>query len=820
MNPIKTLKRLLPSLASLTLIAISPSLTVSAQISRVPGVPETAGPAVPAVVSLRLGGVEAPALQNPIGLPSVELSPLSAIEEVSQPAGLSEAPASGISKLQEAGKALSADQEDSGGVGASSILQQVFGERSLKDEAVGAVPAAEGDAARPSSFLLRPLAESDRQPRNDGKAGKLGVDTSAMDLSVRPQDDFFRYVSGTWLKNFQMPADKSRFGAFDQLAEKSEEAVKAIIEETAKAAPAAGSDNQRVADIYKSFMNTEEIEARGLNPIQGGLARIDAIQTKGELVAAFARALRQGIGNPIGIIVDQDSKNTASYIAVLSQSGLGLPDRDYYFKDDESSAKIRAKYVEYLTKLFALSGETDAAQKAAAVFSLEKALAEHHWTRVDNRDPDKTYNKTRIDELGAAAPGFDWPAYLRAAKVRSEETEVIVAQPSYFKGFAKVLGEQSLGTWKLYLKARSLDAASAYLPDAFVQAAFEYKGRTLSGQPEMRPRWKRGVGLVDDAVGELVGQIYVQKHFPESSKQKMSQMIENLRSAYAERIKGLAWMGEETKKRALDKLSKFTPKIGYPNRWRDYSRLAVKADDLLGNVRRSKLVDYDLMVGKLGQPIDRGEWGMTPQTVNAYYNPVMNEIVFPAAILQGPFFDPEADDAVNYGAIGAVIGHEMSHGFDDEGSKFDGDGMLKDWWTKEDRAEFEARTGKLVKQFDAFEPLPGKHVNGKLTLGENIGDLGGIIVAYEAYRRSLNGREAPVIDGFTGDQRFFMGWAQVWRLSIRDQSLEQQIVTDPHAPAQYRVNGVMRNVAGFYQAFGLKEGDALFVPEKDRVKIW
>ena len=418
------------------------------------------------------------------------------------------------------------------------------------------------------------------------------------------------------------------------------------------------------------------------------------------------------------------------------------------------------------------------------------------------------------------APGFDWTSYLRQANIRPEETEVIVNQPSYFKGFAEVFAGQPLETWKLYMKARTLDAASPYLPDAFVKANSEYKDRTLNGQPEIMPRWKRGVALVDGAVGELIGKIYVKENYPKSSKEKMESMIENLRAAFAERIRGLDWMGEETKKKALDKLSKFTPKIGYPDKWRDYSKLDVHADDLLGNVRRSNRHDYDYMIAKLGSPIDRGEWGMTPQTVNAYYNPLMNEIVFPAAILQGVFFNPEADDAVNYGAIGAVIGHEMGHGFDDKGSKFTGDGMLENWWTSEDRSEFEVRTNKLVRQFDAYSPLPGKHVNGENTLGENIGDLGGITVAYEAYRRSLHGKEAAVIEGFTGDQRFFLGWAQVWRQAIRDEALAYQLANDHHSPAQYRVNGVMANVPGFYKAFDVKEGDKLFLPEKDRVTIW
>ncbi|HAM37066.1 MAG TPA: peptidase M13 [Elusimicrobia bacterium] len=648
----------------------------------------------------------------------------------------------------------------------------------------------------------------------------LGVDISAMDKTVRPQDDFFRYVNGTWLKNFKMPADKSRFGVFDQLIEAADIAVRGIIEEVSAEEHAPGTDQQRIADFYKSFLNTDAVEAIGLQSVDADLRKIERIKAKEELTGLFAQALSDGIDTPVGLYVDQDAKNPSAYITGIQQSGLGLPDREYYFKDDEATEKIRAKYLEYVTTLFSLSGEDEAEAKAKSVFALEKALAQHHWTQEENRDVGKTYNKRAIRDLGTMAGGFDWGGYLRAVKIRTEETEVVVAQPSYFAGFAKVLADQPLKAWKLYMKARTLDAAAPFLPKAFVEARFEYMGRTLSGQPEMEPRWKRGVGLVNGALGELVGRIYVEKYFPESSRKRMKRLVENLRAAYAERIQGLDWMGQETKEKALEKLRKFTPKIGYPDKWRDYSRLEVKADDLLGNVRRSNRVDHDRMVSKLGQPMDRGEWYMTPQTVSAYYNAAMNEIVFPAAFLQAPFFNPDADDAVNYGAIGGAIGHEMSHGFDDVGAQFDGDGMLRNWWTPQDKDAFEARAAKLVDQYDAFEPLPGVHVNGKLTLGENIGDLGGLTVAFRAYQLSLRGKKAPVIEGFTGEQRFFLGWAQVWRSAIRDEMLRLRIGTDPHSPAQYRVNGVVRNMPEFYEAENVREGDKLFLSEKDRVGIW
>ncbi|MEK7389042.1 MAG: M13-type metalloendopeptidase [Elusimicrobiota bacterium] len=691
---------------------------------------------------------------------------------------------------------------------ARTTLGELYGEGSRVGGAV--VPVQEGGSD---------LLQSNRLS-GAGKKSGLGIDTSAMDRSVRPQDDFFRFVGGTWLKNFKMPADKSSFGAFDELIEKSERALKGIIDRVSAGMHVVGSAGQKIADLYKSFVNTAVIEAKGLQPIASSLAEIEAVETKADLGLLFARAARDGVNAAFGLLVDQDSKNTAAYIASMRQGGLGLPDRDYYFNTDESSSRIRAKYAEYLETLFRLAGEENAAQKAAAVFSLEEELARSQWTQVENRDADKTYNKVRVDRLGEMAPGFDWTSYLREAGVPRTQDEVIVEQPSYFKGFAEVFQKTILENWKLYMKARILDASASYLTEAFVEAAFSFKGRVLRGQPEMRPRWKRGVDLLERAVGELIGRIYVKENFPASSKARMERMIENLRTAYADRIKGLEWMGPQTKKKALDKLAKFATKIGHPDRWREYSSLEVQADDLVGNVRRSNRHEYDRMLAKLGRPVDRGEWAMTPQTVNAYYNATMNEIVFPAAILQGVFFNPEADDAVNYGAIGAVIGHEMGHGFDDEGSKFDGEGMLKSWWTPEDRSEFESRTRKLVRQFNAYSPLPGLHINGELTLGENIGDLAGMTVAYEAYRRSLNGAVAPVIDGFTGDQRFFMGWAQVWLIAARKEALEQQVKNDPHSPGEYRVNGVMPNLPAFYEAFGVKEGDKMYLPEKDRVKIW
>ena len=651
------------------------------------------------------------------------------------------------------------------------------------------------------------------------KEPDLGLDLSAMDASVRPQDDLFRYMNGTWIKNTPMPADKVRYGAFDQLRDKSEKDVQAIIADAAAKTPVQGSDEERIANLYNSFMDSDRVEARGLQPLAGDFSRIDAISSKEGLIAFFAQAQSEGIDSPIELAVDPDDKDNSKYITKLGQSGLGLPDRDYYFNQDETSAKIREAYVQYVATLLKLAGEDRAQEQAKTVFALEESLAKHHWTREENRDAEKTYNKVPISGLADLA-GLDWTAYLRAANIRPEESSVIVTQPSYFKGLAQVLNDQPLETWKLYMKARLLDASAPCLPKAFVDASFAFHGHALSGQVEMKPRWKRGVALVNGAVGESVGKLYTEKHFPESSKQKMNQLVENLRSAFAERVQGLEWMGPETKQKALEKLEKFTPKIGYPDRWRDYSGLQTRADDLLGNVRRSNQFDYNRETAKLGKPVDKGEWHMTPQTVNAYYNPSMNEVVFPAAILQAPFFNPNADEAVNYGAIGAVIGHEMSHGFDDQGAKYNGDGMLQDWWTPQDKANFEARIARLVSQYDAFEPLPGQHINGKLTLGENIADFAGLTVAYRAYKRALGGREAPVIAGFTGDQRFFLAFSQVWRTIIREKALRQQISTDPHSPGEYRANGVARNMPEFYKAFNVQEGDKLFLPEEDRARIW
>jgi predicted metalloendopeptidase len=648
----------------------------------------------------------------------------------------------------------------------------------------------------------------------------LGVDTKNFDSSVRPQDDFFRYVNGTWLKTAQMPADKARYGSFIELRDKSEAALRVIIEEAAAVQDReAGTDTQKVGDLYESFMDTARIESLGLEPVRGELNRIAALKDKKELPELFAALARMGIPMPLAVYVGQDAKQATRYIAYASQSGLGLPDRDYYFKQEPRFVETRAAYLTYIETLLRLAGEKDPAGAAKAILALETALAEKHWDRVRNRDREATYNLKSVAELDALTPSFSWARYLKA--LEAEQTPaVVVRQPDYFQALDKVLASTPLPTLKQYLSFKLLDRSAPLLSSPFEQAEFSFRGKTLQGLQENRPRWKRGVEAVDGALGEVVGRLYVERHFSPESKARMQELVKNLRVAFEKGIDQLEWMSPDTKTQAKAKLAKFNVKIGYPEKWRDYTALTIAKDDLLGNVRRATLFEVRRNVGKLGKPIDRLEWGMTPQTVNAYYSSTMNEIVFPAAILQPPFFNPEADDATNYGAIGGVIGHEISHGFDDQGSRSDGDGNLRDWWTETDKAAFQQRTGMLSDQYAAFSPIQGMNVNGKLTLGENIGDLSGLTVAFKAYKVSLGGQEAPTIEGFTGDQRFFLGWAQVWRTLHRDDALRQILLTDPHSPGEYRVNGVVRNMPEFYSAFGVKEGDGAYLPPEKRVKVW
>jgi putative endopeptidase len=647
----------------------------------------------------------------------------------------------------------------------------------------------------------------------------LGIDTTGFDRSVRPQDDFNRFVNGTWMARTEIPADLSSYGSFVALRERSEAAIHAIVEEAAASGAAEGTELQKVGDFYASFMDSARIERLGIAPLRGELQRIDALESSTDLPTLLAHLQHIGVGGPVGVFVGQDQKNSDAYIVSVSQSGLGLPDRAYYLTNSDRFAGIRDAYVRYLTTLFTLAGRPDPAGAAGRVLALETRISEAQWDRAKNRDRDATYNRMSVDALDGTMPSFAWHTYLEEGGMGAAR-DVVVRQPDYLEKLDGIVTSTPPSTWREYLSARLLSAYADELPSGFVDASFELRGRTLSGLQEPRPRWKRGVSEVEGALGEAVGKLYVARNFQPEAKARMDALVKNLLAAFRAGIDELEWMSPETKAQAQDKLARFTVKIGYPDEWRDYSALQVRRDDLLGNAMRAARFRYDDMVGRLGGPVDRTRWGMTPQTVNAYYNSTNNEIVFPAAILQPPFFNVEADDAVNYGAIGAVIGHEISHGFDDQGRKSDGDGNLRDWWTTADAQAFQKRTDMLGAQYASYEPLPGMHINGQLTMGENIGDLSGLAVAYRAYHMSLNGQEPPVIDGFTGDQRFYLGWAQVWRTKMRDEALREQLLTNPHSPGDYRAFAPLRNLEPFYRAFDVTPGDRMYLPPEERVKIW
>ncbi len=649
---------------------------------------------------------------------------------------------------------------------------------------------------------------------------RSGVYVENFDREVRAQDDFFRYVNGAWLKKTEIPEDKARYASFTELADQAEVNLRKIIEEAAAAKERpAGSDAQKVGDLYNSFMDESAIEQLAAKPIAGDLEAVDKLDSKEAVVRHLGKLQTLNISVPLGAYVDQDSKKSDEYIVKISQAGLGLPDRDYYLNPGEKFKSIRQGYLSFVEDLLTMVETPKAKEAAGAVMALEKRLAEAHWSRVKNRDREATYNKYAWSGLAESFPGWSWSAFAQGADLPGTG-DVIIRQPSYVEALPKILEETSLETWKLYMRFHIVSAAAPYLSKAFVERNFEFYGKTLSGMEANRPRWKRAVSLVGGSLGEMLGKLYVERHFRPEAKERMVELVDNLLRAFKVGIDGLEWMSAETKAAAQDKLAKFTTKIGYPDEWRDYSALEIAADDLFGNLRRATAFEHRRNLAKLGAPVDRNEWFMTPQTVNAYYNPEGNEIVFPAAILQPPFFDVDAEDAVNYGAIGGVIGHEISHGFDDQGRKYAGDGNLRDWWTEEDAERFKKRASGLVEQYNAYSPLEKMQVNGELTLGENIGDLAGITVAYNAYQLALNGKEAPVIDGFTGDQRFFIGWAQCFRGKYRDEEMRKRLVTDPHSPVEYRVNGVMKNVPGFYDAFEVKEGDGLFLAPGVRVKIW
>lgn len=640
-----------------------------------------------------------------------------------------------------------------------------------------------------------------------------------MDMTVRPGDDFFAYVNGTWIRETEIPDDKARYGLFDKLRDESQDNVKVIIEKSASGDFAKGTDEQKVGDMYKSFLDWEARDARGMEPLQPELDRIAGIADHDDLAVYFAETVKRNLDAPFGLGQVADFKDPNYYMILVAQSGLGLPDREYYFKDGDASEAIRSKYVEHIQKMFELAGLPDGGAAAQTIMALETRLAAEHMLKEDVRNWTANYNKVALEDLPGLMPNFNWDGYIAEAGIQ-DIGSVVLFMTDYMKSVDGIIADTDLDTWKTYLCWQALNQSAARLTRALDQQNFEFYGKALSGTQEQQDDWRRAVNTVNGTLGEVVGKVYVKEHFPPEAKERMLELVGNLVTAYEKSIKALDWMGDETKAEALDKLSKFTPMIGYPDKWRDYSALSIENDDYYGNMERAALAEYQRIMERQGGPVDRLEWGMTPQTVNAYYMPPLNQIVFPAAILQPPFFNMEADDAVNYGAIGAVIGHEIGHGFDDSGSTFDGDGVMRDWWTDEDRAEFEKRTGSLVEQYNQFKPFDDLSVNGEFTLGENIGDLGGITIGLLAYEMSLGSEEPPVIDGFTGMQRVFLGFGQVWRGQYRDEALRMQIETNPHSPSQYRANGPVRNVPEWYEAFGIEEGDALYLPPEERVKIW
>jgi predicted metalloendopeptidase len=683
--------------------------------------------------------------------------------------------------------------------------------RGLHVLAVLAVVSLAGCSGEPAS---PPATAAGPKPR------VAGIDRASFDAATRAQDDFFKHVNGGWLAKTEIPSDKASWGSFDMLVDKSQSDLRAIVEEASKAGnKAPGSDAQKIGDFYDSFMNDARVEELGRKPLETELAAIDRLQTKTDLARYFARMFKLNLINPLIGYVEGDAQQPDREILYVFQGGLGLPDRDYYFQNDPKLEEYRDKYLAFLTALLTLGQQPTPDAAAKDIFALETRLAKAHWTNVESRDAVKTYNKRALADLPKEFPGFDWPAWTAELGI-DKAPSIVISQPSYLKAFAATVNELPVDRWKPYIRASLMNGFAPYLSKPFVEAEFGFYGKTLRGVAENEPRWKRAVNTINGNLGEMLGKLYVEKHFTAQAKTRMDELVENLRAAFRDGINGLEWMGPETKKLAQEKLAKFRPKIGYPSKWRDYSRVTIVKDDLVGNLTRAVMAESEYRLGRVGTPIDPEQWGMTPQTVNAYYNPVRNEIVFPAAILQPPFFNLDADDATNYGAIGGVIGHEMGHGFDDQGRRYDALGVLRDWWAPKDADEYLKRAKLLVEQYNKFEPLPGLHVNGELTLGENIGDLTGVVIAHRAYLLSLKGQPAPVIDGLTGDQRFFYGWAQAWRGKERDDALRQRVMTNPHSPDMYRANGPLRNMPEFYKTFDVKESDKMFLAPAERTKIW
>ena len=646
--------------------------------------------------------------------------------------------------------------------------------------------------------------------------GEWGVAVENIDDGIDAGDDFYRYASGKWLDTFEIPEEFSSYGSFTVLFERSEAQVRKIIEDAAAGRNAAGSVEQKIGDFFASYTDVDAINEKGLDPIAADLEYIANIETHEDVARAMSRA-DLALNSFLGAWVDIDSKQTDRYVVYLTQSGLGMPNRDYYLED--KFAGEREKYKSYIAEILSLADTPDAETKAQAIFDVEEAMARVHWEPAKRRNRDLTYNLKTKDELIEFAPGVPWAVMFDASGIPAQN-EFVVREDDAIQALAAIFGETSVNLWRDYLRFHLLSSNANVLPTEFDDANFAFFGTELRGTPKKRERWKRGVAAVNGALGEAVGKVYVDRHFPADSKTKMDALVANLRRALDERLDTLPWMGDATKVAAHEKLEKFTPKIGYPENWEDYADFAVVRGDAYANAKSSNAFGWNDQIAKLGQPIDRTEWFMNPQRVNAYYSPNRNEIVFPAAILQAPFFDPNADAAVNYGGIGAVIGHEIGHGFDDQGRKSDGDGVLRDWWTGEDAASFQKLADALGAQYATYEPIEGFPVDPALTMGENIGDVGGLAMAYHAYKLSLNGEEAPVINGYTGDQRFFLSWAQIWKRQVREEALKNQIANDPHSPAQYRVNGVVRNMDAWYDAFDITEDDALYLAPEDRVQIW
>ncbi|MBA3541356.1 MAG: M13 family metallopeptidase [Deltaproteobacteria bacterium] len=678
-------------------------------------------------------------------------------------------------------------------------------------------PVETATPTTPTTPATTPVSVTSKKP----EIGAWGFDRAGMDPAVAPGASFYQHANGTWLKTTKIPEDKSNYGMFGALDDRSQERTKQIIE-TSTGAP--GTEGQKIGDYYKTFMDEAAIEKAGIAPLQKKLDAIAAIKDTNGIVAMLAAQSRELASSPLGTYVGQDDRNPETHIANISQGGIGLPDRDMYDAKTKQFAPLREGYKKYITTMFGFIGATDADKRAAAVYALEEKLALSHWTRVQNRDPQKTYNKMTIAQLQKTAPGIDWKVWLAGVGLEGQAA-VNVNQPTAIAAATKLVKSQPVAVWKDYLTLRVLTGAAPYLPKKFVDAHFEMFGKALSGTPQLEARWKRGVDNVVGSMGEAVGKSYVAKYFPPETKAAADVLVKNLLVAMGERLDKLTWMSAATKAKAKEKLATYNPKIGYPNKWRDYSALTIVAGDALGNEERVAQFSYNRLLAKLGKPVDRDEWGMPPMQVNAYYNPALNEIVFPAAILQPPFFDAYADPAVNYGGIGAVIGHEISHGFDDQGAQYDAKGALKNWWTKEDTAKFKKATALLVAQYNGYCPVPAAEgkpaqcVKGEFTLGENIADLAGLTVAFHAYQLSLGGKPAPVIDGMSGEQRFFLGWAQVWRRLYRDQELANRLVTDPHSPSEFRTS-VVRNLDGWYDAYPSKAGEALFLAPDKRIKIW